>query len=103
MTSDFSQIFSRRSWIECMAQFARAANAAAITWKRSPPERVNVSQWLTLASDFTCSPPARAELMVPLKPDEMWIERISFSTCAILRYNSAKIPLEGWAVVGIAG
>ena len=44
-----------------------------------------------------------AASIVPLRPEEIWIDKISFSTSASLRYNSAKIPPEGCAVVGICG
>ena len=52
-----------------------AALAAANTWKRSPPERVIVSQILDIGFGFLAA--QRAELIVPDRPEEMWIERIS--------------------------
>jgi hypothetical protein len=48
----------------------------------------------------TSAAPARAAFNVPLNPDEIWIERISGSVAASVRYRSAKSPGEGCEVVG---
>ena len=56
-----------------------------VMFGRAPPERVSVSQKLTFASPFTCSPPSRAELIVPLKPDEICTDRMFLSVWANLR------------------
>ncbi len=64
---------------------------AASTCHPSAAERVRESQNVTLASG-TMEAPTRAELIVPLSPPEIWIERISGSFLATFRYSSANSP-----------
>lgn len=67
-----------------MGQPAWAARAAASTCQPAPAERVLVSTTVTWASG-TMPAAVCAELTVPLRPEEMWIERISGSSAASSR------------------